>query len=249
MRVRPFLHEKCQMRVDRIGVQGLPVVVIDNFLLDADQLVEYAATRAGFQPAAAMYPGVQAPVPAPYPLFAHFFTRRIIPEVFGLGGNDVIDCLCTFSMVTAPPNRVGVRQRIPHTDFLDPNVVVILHYLFTNPHGGTSFYRHRRTGYETMSRDRQATYETTLQQELASAAPAEYIAGDTPLFERIASYDAVFNRAIIYKSTSLHAATIGRDFTYDGNPRTGRLTANTTFYYGDANAFFGTPPVAPIPAP
>lgn len=239
MKIRPFLHEKCQIRVDRIGQQGLPVVVIDNFLLDAEQMVEYAATGAQFGPATAMYPGVQAPVPAPYPLFAHFFTRRLIPEVFGLGTNDVIDCRCTFSMVTARPDQVGVRQRVPHTDFLDPNVVVLLHYLFTNPHGGTSFYRHRRTGYETMGRDRVASYEATLQQELKTAPPTEYIAGDTPLYERIASYDAVFNRAIIYKSTSLHAASIGSDFSFDDNPRTGRLTANTTFYYGDQNAFFG----------
>ena len=248
MRVRPFLHEKCQMRVDRIGTEGLPIIIIDNFLLDADQLVDYAAAAASFHRAAAMYPGVQAPVPAPYPLFAHFFTRRIIPEVFGFGSNDVIDCLCTFSMVTARPDQVGVRQRVPHTDFLDPNVVVILHYLFTNPHGGTSFYRHRRTGYETISKDRQAHYETVLTQELAAAPPADFIAGDTPLFERIASYDAVFNRAIIYKSTFFHAATIGRDFSFDRNPRTGRLTANTTLYYGDANAFFGAPSAARVPA-
>jgi Family of unknown function (DUF6445) len=249
MKVRPFLHDKCQMRVDRVGAQGLPVIVIDNFLLDAEQLVEYAATGASFGPATAMYPGVQAPVPAPYPLFAHFFTRRIIPEVFDLGDSDVIDCRCTFSMVTARPDQVGVRQRVPHTDFLDPNVIVILHYLFTNPHGGTSFYRHRRTGYETMSRDRLASYESALKQELAGAPPVDYIAGDTPLYQRIASYDAVFNRAIIYKSTSLHAATIGRDFTYDGHPRTGRLTANTTLYYGDANAFFGAPPLTRSSAP
>jgi hypothetical protein len=135
-----------------------------------------------------------------------------------------------------------VRQRVPHTDFLDPNVVVVLHYLFTSPHGGTSFYRHRKTGYEVLGRDRVERYETVLKGELAAAAPGDYIAGDTPLYERIASYDAVFNRAIIYKSTSLHAATIGPDFGFDGNPRTGRLTANTTFYYGDANAFFGGAP-------
>ena len=248
MQIRPFLHENCKMRVDRVGEQDLPIVIIDDFLLDADKLVEYAATDASFKPATALYPGVQAPVPAPYPLFAHFFTRRLIPDVFGLGDRDVIDCRCTFSMVTARPDQVRVAQKIPHTDFLDPNVVVILHYLFTNPHGGTSFYRHRRTGYETMSKERLPHYDSVLTQELAAAPPADFIAGDTPLFERIASYDAVFNRAIIYKSTFFHAATIGRDFSFDRNPRTGRLTANTTLYYGDANAFFGAPSAARVPA-
>jgi hypothetical protein len=184
---------------------------------------------------------VQAPIPAPYPLFAHFFTRSIIPEIFGLGDRDVIDCRCTFSMVTTPPDKVGIRQKVPHTDFLDPNHIVILHYLFSDPHGGTAFYRHRGTGYEVMSVEQRERYETMLKGELAANPPAGFIHGHTPIFEQIASYDAVFNRAIIYRSTSLHAASIGPDFTYRADPRSGRLTANTTFFYGDAVSFFGAP--------
>ncbi|MDB5362756.1 MAG: hypothetical protein JWO51_4053 [Rhodospirillales bacterium] len=241
MKIRPFLHKDFRMRVDHIGVQQAPVIVIDNFLLDADQMVEHAATHSRFTPATALYPGIQAPIPAPYPLFAHFFTRTMVPEVFGLGDRDVIDSRCTFSIVTVPPDKVGLRQRIPHTDFLDPNHIVLLHYLYDAPGGGTAFYRHRSTGYEVMSVDQRERYETLLRAELEQAPPAGYIGGDTPIFEQIAAYDAVFNRAILYRSTSLHAASVPQGFSYSPDPRKGRLTANTTFFYGDAAAFFGPP--------
>ena len=241
MKIRPFLHKDFRMRVDHIGTQQAPVIVIDNFLLDAEQMVEHAATQSRFTPATALYPGIQAPIPAPYPLFAHFFTRAMIPEVFGLGDRDVIDSRCTFSIVTVPPDKVGIRQRIPHTDFLDPNHIVLLHYLYDAPKGGTAFYRHRATGYEVMSVDQRERYETLLKDELRRSPPADYIGGDTPIFEQIAAYDAAFNRAILYRSTSLHAASVPPGFSYSPDPRKGRLTANTTFFYGDAAAFFGPP--------
>ncbi|HEV2675841.1 MAG TPA: DUF6445 family protein [Aliidongia sp.] len=245
MNIRPFLHKDFRMRVDHIGHQQAPVVVIDNFLLDAAQMVEYAATGAHFAPAAALYPGVHAVMPSPYPMFVHFFTRSIIPEAFGLSDRDVVDCRCTFSMVTTRPDKVGVRQLVPHTDFLDPNHIVVLHYLYAKPHGGTAFYRHCATGYEGGAVDQRERYETLLKAELQAHPPTDYIRGDTPIFQQIASYDAVFNRAILYRSTSLHAATIPAEFSYDPDPRSGRLTANTMFFYGDQTSFFG-PPRKPV---
>ena len=111
----------------------------------------------------------------------------------------------------------------------------------THPRGGTAFYRHRSTGYEVMSVDQRERYETLLKGELQATPPTDYIGGDTPIFEQIASYDAVFNRAVLYRSTSLHAASVPPGFAYSPDPRKGRLTANTTFFYGDQVSFFGPP--------
>lgn len=227
------------MRVEKVGQAGAPVVVIDNFLLDADRMVDYAAAEARFGKAGALYPGIQAPIPAPYPLFAHFFTRSIIPQAFALGSLDVVDCRSNFSMITVPPGEVGIRQRIPHMDLLDPNHIVLLHYLYDDPNGGTAFYRHRETGFEVMNKDQRVIYETMLKDEIERHPQTDYIHGDTPIFEQIAAFGAAFNRAIIYRSTSLHAAMVRPGFVYSSNPRTGRLTANTTFFYGDAVSFFG----------
>lgn len=239
MNIRPFLHGKVQMKVDKIGTRESPVLIIDNFLLDADRLVEYAATEARFGPASALYPGLQAPIPAPYPHFVHNFTRALIPQIFGLGQFDVIDCRSNFSMITVPPDKVGIRQRLPHMDLIDPNHIVLLHYLYDDPNSGTAFYRHKGTGFEQMNEQQRVVYEAQLKDEIPRHPQADYIGGNTAIFDQIACYPAVFNRAIIYRSTNLHAACVPADFAYSEDPRRGRLTANNTFYYGDAVAFFG----------
>jgi hypothetical protein len=239
MNIRPFLHQKAQIRVDKVGRAGAPVIVIDNFLLDADRMVDYAATEARFGPAAALYPGIQAPIPSPYPLFAHFFTRTLIPENFGLGALDVVDCRSNFSLMLKSADQVGVRQRLPHMDLVEPNHIVLLHYLFDDASGGTSFYRHRATGFEIMEKPEREIYEAALKEEIARHPQSDYIHGDTEIFERIAGYEAVFNRAIIYRSNCLHAAMVQPGFVGSDDPRTGRLTANTTFFYADPVGFFG----------
>jgi hypothetical protein len=152
---------------------------------------------------------------------------------------DVVDCRSNFAIITKKPSEVGVRQLVPHMDMLDPNHIVFLHYLFDDPKGGTGLYRHRGTGYEWMTEDQRPRYEAMLAEDLKAHPPKDYICGDTPLFERIAHYPAVFNRAILYRSTSLHAACVPEGFAYDPSPKTGRLTANTVFYYGDQASFFG----------
>jgi len=239
MNIRPFLHPNIQVKAERIGREGGVVVTIDNFLLDADQMVDYAARGASFVPAGALYPGVQAPLPAPYPLYAHFFTQSLIPDAFGLGDLDVIDCRATFSMMTTPPDKVGIRQRIPHMDMPDPNHIVLLHYLFDDPDGGTAFYRHRKTGFESMNPDQRTVYEAVLKDEIAAHPQDDYIRADTPIFEQIIRYPAVFNRAILYRSHTLHAAAVSPGYDYSHDPRQGRLTANTVFRYGDASSLFG----------
>ena len=239
MNIRPFLHKNVKMTVDRIGTSGSAVLVIDNFLLDADRMVEYAATEARFGPATALYPGIQAPIPAPYPHFVHNFMRALIPQVFGLADLDVVDMRSNFSMITVEAGKVGIRQRIPHMDLIDPNHIVLLHYLYDAPQGGTAFYRHKSTGFEQMNQEQRTLYEAQLKDEIARHPQEGYIGGGTPIFDQIAAYPAVFNRAIVYRSTNLHAACVPPDFSYSEDPRQGRLTANNTFYYGDAVSFFG----------
>lgn len=248
MNIRPFLHKDVKMTVDRIGTSQSPVLVIDNFLLDADRLVEHAATEARFGPAGALYPGIQAPIPAPYPLFVHNFMRALIPQVFGLGALDVIDMRSNFSMITVPPEKVGIRQRLPHMDLIDPNHIVLLHYLYEDAKGGTAFYRHKGTGFEQMNQEQRTAYEAQLKDEIPLHPQDDYITASTPIFEQIANYGARFNRAIVYRSTNLHAACVRPDFAYSEDPRQGRLTANNTFYYGDAVSFFGEGARRVVPA-
>jgi len=63
----------------------------------------------------------------------------------------------------------------------------------------------------------------------------DYIAGDTPIFEQVARHEALFNRAILYRSNTLHCAAIPPGMVFSTDPASGRLTVNT-FLKGVASA-------------
>lgn len=227
--IRP--HDQFRLQISPIGIEAAPIAIIDNFIHNVEELVADAA-QARFQPVGSFYPGLRCAVPMPYPLAVYQFLRGIIGEIFGLGGLDVIDSRCNFCLITQKPQEVGLRQLIPHCDSPDPNVIVVLHYLFQGGFGGTSFYRHRRTGFEMVTASRKSAYEACLKEELATNPPRDYIEDDSPLYQRIAQVPAQFNRAVIYRSASLHMAHIGADFPYHPDPARGRLTANSSFLFG-----------------
>jgi hypothetical protein len=228
--IRP--HEHFHLSVERLGREGAPVVVIDNFIANAAELVDDAVKQAPFHPVGSFYPGLRSPVPMPYPLAVYQLLRLVIGDVFALGGQDVVDSRCNFCLVTKPAAEVEVRQRIPHCDSPDLNVIVVLHYLFDNPYGGTSFYRHRQTGFEMVTAERKPAYEQKVAEELSRHQPQDYINGDTDFYERLASFPARFNRALIYRSASLHSADLGGALSYGDHPAQGRLTANMSFLFG-----------------
>jgi len=219
---------RAQPRVDHVGVEGSPVIVIDNFADDPQALVDFAASLAPFPPAArTYYPGATAPVPMTYALGVHAFLHDAVCKTFALGEAVVAGGGCDFSLVTTRPEDLHLRQLVPHIDSTETGFIAFLHYLCPSDLGGTSLYRHRRTGFEVITANRVETYERAIAEDLdAAGRPDACINGDTALFERIASYEAVFNRMLIYRGASLHSGNIGADFPFDPHPRTGRLTLN-----------------------
>lgn len=208
------------------GSEREPVVLIDNFFIDPAMLVAEAAALS-YSPMAAYYPGVRAPAPAStrahvieslLPIFHRFFGIREAVQVQAL----------VYSLVTTPAAALTPIQRLPHYDGTEANRLALVLYLCDGTHGGTSFYRHRSTGFETVSTERYATFDTALQRDVAhhGLPPAEYIVENTPLFERIFGSPAVFNRALIYRGRNLHSADIGKYAALDSDPRHGRLTLN-----------------------
>jgi hypothetical protein len=109
---------------------------------------------------------------------------------------------------------------------LQAGSLAIVHYLSHEDFGGTAFYRHRSTGFETVDSSRHARYLEMLGADFAAHGeplPA-YIQGDTPIFEQIARYEPVFNRALIYRSSLLHCGCVPNDVDLPVDLRTGRLT-------------------------
>ena len=168
----------------------------------------------------------------PFVQAVHAYLEAALRAAFELGDQAVVSGGWDFSLVTLPPAELTLRQRMPHVDSTHPGKLALLLYLAPTDQGGTGFYRHRTTRYETITEDRFDRYEFKLKAELASLGePSGYICGDTEMFERIANYDAVFNRMLVYRSRNLHAASLGPGFVGSDDPRTGRLTLNLFLHF------------------
>ena len=136
---------------------------------------------------------------------------------------------CHFSLVTTPPANLTYLQRIPHVDSLFPNQLAFIHYLFRANLGGTAFYRHRATGFESVDQDRKPEYwrHVEAEQNGPDTPPAEYIrrghaALRTDWRLRKGSSTACCSTAAIRCTRGAMA----KNFIPDPNPRTGRLSIN-----------------------
>ena len=209
------LHPDFKVAIVRIGAEHETVVIVDNFLDNAQLLVDYAAAHCEFDGVSdAFYPGRRAPIPPIYCFALRAFLGGIIAEAFGLNSSAVSGELGHFSVVTTPPERLQPVQRMPHFDNTNPKQLAVLHYLCPPQHGGTSFYRHRRTRYEFVDEARKQAYSTAVAEDLKLFGPphARYICGDDARFERTGGFDAAFNRVLVYRSINLHSADIGPGF-------------------------------------
>jgi uncharacterized protein DUF6445 len=221
------LHPDFRQQRLRIGREQQPLVVIDNLVENPDELVDLAATKQ-FGDVPNYFPGVRAKVPLTYQQFILEKLRGVFAEVFGYAPGTVRFTGCHYSLITTPAAKLGYAQRIPHVDSVVIKELAFIHYLFKADFGGTAFYRHRKTGFEYIDFDRRPEYLRHIEEESLGAdyPPAEYISGDTPLYEQISAQDGLFNRALIYRRNSLHCGSIARGFVPDLNPRTGRLSIN-----------------------
>lgn len=220
------LHERFSARIDLVGFEREPVIIIDNFLKDPEALVEYAASnRSRFTQDTHYYPGLRMPCTFDYMQTVHGHLFKFISQVFQLPQSG-IQGQSFFSVVTLPPEKLNLMQRIPHFDMPDKTSIAMIHYLCSNKFGGTSFYRHRGTGFEFIDQSRVEIYSNALQREIQNTGlpKAAYINGDTDLYQRIASYGAEFNRILIYRSSSLHSGNIAPEYAGDPDPRAGRLS-------------------------
>jgi hypothetical protein len=210
------------------GRERAPLLVIDDFVNDPDALVRHAARRV-FTERWRWFPGTRTRAPLAYRRLLAERLRDVLCGFFGLGARSLTFSMCHYSLITTPADRLETPQRIPHFDSVGSDGIASIHYLFRAPHGGTAFYRHRRTGFEFVDASRNHQYLRTLEEELAGphAPAAAYINGDTPLFEQVEMHEGRFNRILFYRRNSLHSGCIGSDFVPDPDPLTGRLSINS----------------------
>jgi hypothetical protein len=214
-----------------IGTEKRPLAVVEDFVHDPDALVAYAEYGEPFRATAGdLYPGIRKSAP---PEYARQFCAQfgdVLREYFGLPERSVPRVIFSALSITATePQQLRPIQRVPHFDTSAANPLAIVHYLCGPEHGGTSFYRHRSTGFETISHERLHDYARTLKREVMTEhpPPAKHMDGDDALFVRIASYEARRNRALIYPSNVLHSGDIRRVSSPETPPRDARLTVNS----------------------
>ncbi|EGF91107.1 histidyl-tRNA synthetase, class IIA [Asticcacaulis biprosthecium C19] len=211
-------------RVDYVGAERSPVLVIDNLCADPAALLT-AAETAHFIDIGPTYPGVRAPAPAGYGDWVLKVFERQLREVFGGAAPWGFD-LCAFSMVTTPPDALSALQSLPHFDGAEPTRLAFLHYLCDEAHGGTSFYRQMSTGFERLSPDRLGNYLDHLRVDSNGLESQGYTVGTSAIFERIGGVEAQFNRAVFYPGSLLHSGDILAPQRLSENVHTGRLTIN-----------------------
>jgi hypothetical protein len=238
MSADPYAFEllpNLSLRRELIGSEREPVLVVEGVLANPQSLIDYAASEVAFAPAwtsTGGYPGVRAPAPLNY---VNQLVRRLDPllrQAFALEAVKLARAECSLSMVTLPPERLTQQQQVPHVDTVDPLQFAILQYLCGPEHGGTAFYRHRATGFETLTPERMEKYDRQRSDELREGtARPDYIRGDDDHFVQHARFESRFDRVIVYRSRTLHSGQIGADAALIDDPRKGRLTANIFVNY------------------
>ena len=211
----------------RHGTEQEPVIVIDDYARDPELLIEEAAALK-YGRNANYFPGVRAPVPPNLMGSIRDSLAGLIRKTFGI--EDELNRIeAYYSLITTPPGDLDLLQRLPHFDGVGPARVAILHHLSRAERGGTAFYRHRSTGFETITEARLPIYNRVVNEELARIGlpEAAYIGGDTAIYEQVARHEARFNRLLIYRGNTLHSAEVPADLPLPADPRTGRFSINT----------------------
>jgi hypothetical protein len=212
-----------------IGEESSPLLIIDSFAHKPDDLVSHVGDGSSFKADGKnFYPGKRTPAPQVYsdeicikylPLFKSYF-----------GFDNAVSAktlISAFAISDRSPEDLKPIQMLPHFDTTNINQLAVVHYLCEPDHGGTSFYRHRASAFETITEDRLVGYGGQLKKEAIAQQLHEnpcYMGESNTMFERLHSVDACMNRAVIYPSRILHSGNINPLLGLSSDPRVGRLT-------------------------
>lgn len=214
---------------------GFNCAVIDDFLLNPRDVVDYASAHAEqFIMHERAYPGVVLPVDNEMVAPLNRFVRLEMSRQFSFcrGG---IDFHTQFSLTTLQPEDFTWIQRLCHTDpRLESgrqNYAALL-YLFDNPElGGTGFYRWKdRPFWEQVTamqrHDPEAGLEILRERFQMFREPPCYMTESNEAADLLDRVPAKFNRLVFYSGDLPHSSCISRPELLSRDPSTGRLTLN-----------------------
>jgi hypothetical protein len=187
----------------RMGTERVPLWQRDDAHPAPNALVEAAGCLAFAREPGDLYPGLRAPVPEGYVDWLVRVAAEMLDDEPAL-------LRASFAIAGDDPARLAPIQRIPHFDDCADAIVAAVHYLCAAPHGGTSFYRHRATGFERITAERLPHWRQAVSRDgqVHGLPPKAYHDGDGPAFVRIGQAAIAFNRLILYPANCLHAGDV-----------------------------------------
>lgn len=213
-----------QLRVEWIGNERNPVVVIDNFAPDPQAMRAVASDLDFVAMSDQYYPGTRAVAPAQYFETVGPILNNALREFYGCRRMELQKVYYSLSMT--PLIDLTPEQRMPHYDTLFENYYAAVHFLCPPEFGGTAFFRQRSTGFETVNHMRHPYYRAALDAEMVEhglPAPA-YADSDSRIFDHLATIEARDNRVVIFRGNTLHTGAVSNTLVLPDNPLIGRLT-------------------------
>jgi hypothetical protein len=220
-------NDGAEAKLTRIGHGGIAVARIDSVLRDPRSVAALGFAQHYVEDRGNLYPGLRAAMPESFSIALRSWLTPILQREGMLAeGQPIQRDSSYFSVVTTSSRDLLPIQRIPHYDSTDPKLLAIVIYLCDTPFAGTSFYRHRRTGYEEITEKNRENYQIALDHDMRihGPPPREYMNGDNRLFEAIFCNELKFNSAIVYPGRVLHAGNIEKHLNAPQDKSGWRLT-------------------------
>ena len=227
---------------DSISVQKIKhedpeivVYVIDDFLANPKELIDYAREKAYFGAVGddrTAYPGIRDRLPSVY--------EQVLGEAVSLVFQTQKSTIsrCMLSLTTLNPDQLSTAQKMPHVDALGDDQFASVHYLCDSSHGGTAIYRYRP---KNIVRLRDENHSVILEMmKKVGGNPEEhsgYLVGDTSLFKRELLVEAKLNRLILYPSNLLHCAVLSSPRSLINDVSEGRLSVASFFRLEGASIY------------
>lgn len=219
-----------QCSILHVGNDRTPVIMIDDFYWPSENLMKVVPETSEFSPPfGGGYPGVRAPLPDDYITEVLRYLEPIVRRVYSIPSSLKRDRQVGFySLVSTPEHHLSLLQCVPHTDTRRTHYYAILHYLSAGEHGGTGFYRHIPTGLERIAEDRYSEFVSAAKRHMIENGVPEqsYMKSSDDHFQLVHSVAFKKGRLVLYPGNLLHSGMIDAENDINGDPTSGRLTAN-----------------------
>lgn len=224
------INQKASLEVLNVGEEKTPVIIIDDFAMDTGDIIEYACHSVDYGvDDTSAYPGVRGELPRSYvrmvlnTIYRLLFQVYSVPDSLGLKTVNTV-----YSLISTPVDELVLAQCNPHFDSNDSLYLAVLHYLNPGDFCDTGLFRHKPTGFETVTQPRLDEFIQSSKTFIESHGepPQEYINSSTNHFELYDRVQYKPNRLVAYPGCLLHSGLVDPARDINPDPRTGRLTAN-----------------------